>query len=247
MPIIIGRDPFRAAKSRDTALSRQIARPGDAPSDVRHRRPGTFKPGCNLAFDVDAEMSGAEPLALLDRWLAEAREAGVPEPASVAFVTVGEGGRPSARTVSLKRLEDRALVFTTALWTRKAREIEGNPHVSLLFHWPAIGRQVHIAGRAAVAERELAVELFSERELSHRVQTLVSRQGEPIEDIEPLRARHAHLMEALEAPPECPADWGAIRVLADAVEFMRLAPDRIHDRLLHERTGDSWRVIRLSP
>ena len=118
-----------------------------------------------------------EPLSLLGDWLTEARAAGVPEPASVALVTVGEGGRPSARTVLLKRLEDRALLFTSALWTRKAREIEANPHVALLFYWPTLGRQVHITGEAVVAERELAVELFSERELSHRVQTLVSRQG----------------------------------------------------------------------
>jgi pyridoxamine 5'-phosphate oxidase len=203
--------------------------------------------GDNLALNVEDETNREEPFTLLDRWLADAREAGVPEPASVAFVTVGAGGRPSARTVSLKRLEDHALVFTSALWTRKAHEIEGNPHVSLLFRWPEIGRQVHVAGRAVLAERELAVELFSERELAHQVQTLVSRQGEPIEDIEPLHARHAHLMEALEAPPECPPDWGAIRVSADAVEFFSEAPDRIHDRLLYERTGDSWRVVRLSP
>jgi pyridoxamine 5'-phosphate oxidase len=192
-------------------------------------------------------MNEEEPLALLDRWLAEARAAGVPEPGSVAFVTVGEGGRPSARTVLLKRLEDRALLFSSALWTRKAREIEDNPHVALLFYWPTIGRQIHITGQAAVAERELAVELFSERELSHRVQTLVSRQGEPIEDVEPLRARHAHLMDALEAAPECPPDWGALRVVPDAVEFWRQAPDRMHDRLLYQRSGERWRSSRLSP
>jgi pyridoxamine 5'-phosphate oxidase len=196
---------------------------------------------------MEPEMNSEEPLALLDRWLTDAHDAGVPEPASVAFVTVGEGGRPSARTVSLKRVEDHALVFTSALWTRKAREIEGNPHVALLFHWPAIGRQVHIAGQAAVTERELAVELFSERDRANQVQTLVSRQGEPIEDIEPLHARHAHLMEALEAPPECPPDWGAIRVSPDAIEFFCEAPDRIHDRLLYERAGESWRLLRLSP
>jgi pyridoxamine 5'-phosphate oxidase len=189
-------------------------------------------------IDVGAESNGERPLVLLDRWLSEARAAGVPEPGSVAFVTVGEGGRPSARTVSLKRLEDDALVFTSALWTRKAREIELNPQVALLFHWPTLGRQVHIAGLAAVAERELAVQLFSERELSHRVQTLVSRQGEPIDQIEVLRARHAHLMEALEAPPECPPDWGAIRVIPNAVEFWLQAPDRMHDRLLYERVDD---------
>ena len=184
---------------------------------------------------------------LLERWLAEVRAAGVPEPGSVAFVTVGEGGRPSARTVLLKRVEDGALVFTSALWTRKARELRANPHVALLFYWPTVGRQVHVAGHAAVAERELAVELFAERELAHQVQTLVSRQGEPVEEVEPLRARHAHLMSVMESPPECPADWGAIRVVPEAVEFWCQAPDRLHDRLLYERAGDGWRTSRLSP
>lgn len=86
-------------------------------------------------------MDRIEPLAELREWIEDARRAGAPQPASVAFVTVGVDGRPSARTVTLKRLEDDALVFTTALWTRKAKEIEANPHVALLFHWPALGRQ----------------------------------------------------------------------------------------------------------
>jgi pyridoxamine 5'-phosphate oxidase len=188
-----------------------------------------------------------DPLRLLERWLVQAKAARAPQPESVAFVTVDEAGRPSARTVLLKRVEHDALVFTSALWTRKVRELEANPHVSLLFYWPTLGRQVHIAGRAVLAERELAVELFCERNLSHRVQTLVSRQGEPIEDIQPLRDRHAHLMNALEAPPECPSDWGAIRVVPDAVEFWSQAPDRMHDRLLYERAGERWSDSRLSP
>jgi pyridoxamine-phosphate oxidase len=196
---------------------------------------------------VEPETNEQEPLPLLDRWLAEARAAGVAEPGAVTFVTVGEGAHPSARTVLLKRLEDRALLFSSALWTRKAHEIESNPHVALLFYWPTVGRQVHITGEAILAERELAVELFSERDLSHRVQTLVSRQGEAIEDIRLLRDRHAHLMEVLEAPPDCPPDWGAIRVLPETVEFWSEAPDRMHERLLYERAGEHWRASRLAP
>jgi pyridoxamine 5'-phosphate oxidase len=188
-----------------------------------------------------------EPLSILAEWLEQARVAGVPEPESVAFVTVASDGHPSARTVLLKRLHDDALVFTSALWTRKAQQLAENPHVALLFYWPTIGRQVHITGEAMVAERELAVELFAERELSHRVQTLVSRQGQEIEDLEPLRARHAHLMQALEAPPECPPDWGAIRVVAETVEFWVQAPDRMHERRLYERTGEGWRISLLAP
>jgi pyridoxamine-phosphate oxidase len=196
---------------------------------------------------LDPSDAPREPHTLLSQWLDDAREAGVAEPSSVAFVTVGDSGRPSARTVSLKRIEDDALLFTSALWTRKARELEHNPHVALLFHWPSLGRQVHVAGEAAIAERALAEELFDERDMPHRLQTLVSRQGEPIEDLHPLRERLAHLRKTMEAPPRCPPDWGALRVRAEAVEFWLKDDDRLHDRLLYERSRDGWSITRLSP
>jgi pyridoxamine 5'-phosphate oxidase len=135
--------------------------------------------------------SRSDPLVELAAWIEEARNEGLPQPGSVAFVTVSAEGRPSARTVNLKRLERDALIFTSALWTRKAKEIETNPNVSLLFHWPALGRQAHITGEAAIAERALAEELFSQRDLLHQLQTVVSRQGEAIDALDPLRDRLA--------------------------------------------------------
>jgi pyridoxamine 5'-phosphate oxidase len=188
------------------------------------------------------------PLHVLATWLQDARQAGAPAPQSVTFVTVGAGGRPSARTVSLKRLDSDTLTFTSALWTRKAKELQENPNVALLFYWPALGRQVHVTGEAALAERELARELFAERDLPNQLQTIVSRQGTPIGDLAPLRARHKHLAQAMEAPPECPDDWGAMCVKPDTVELWQEAPDRLHDRWLYQRDDDGeWQVIRLAP
>jgi pyridoxamine 5'-phosphate oxidase len=187
------------------------------------------------------------PLRELEVWIEEARAEGLPQPASVAFVTVGEGGRPSARTVNLKRIEDDALLFTSALWTRKAREIEANPQVALLFHWPALGRQVHVTGEAALAERALAEELFDERDLGHRLQTTVSRQGEPIDDLDHLRDRLAHLVTVQETAPTCPEDWGALRVRPETVELWSEAPDRMHERRLFERVDGGWTVTLLAP
>jgi pyridoxamine 5'-phosphate oxidase len=192
-------------------------------------------------------MPGDDPIRELGRWINEAGEAGAPLPASVAFVTVGGGGRPSARTVSLKRIEDDALVFSSALWTRKARELEANPHVALLFHWPELGRQAHLTGEASVAERALAEELFAERDPGHRLQTIVSRQGEPIESLEPLRDRLAHLAEVQETAPACPPDWGALRVRPQTVELWSEAADRLHERRLFERDGAGWTVTLLAP
>lgn len=192
-------------------------------------------------------MQQCNPIAELGRWIEEAAEAGVQKPASVAFVTAGAGGQPSARTVTLKRLEDDALLFTSALWTRKAREIEANPLVALLFHWPALGRQAHLTGAAELAERALAEELFAQRDLPHQLQTVVSRQGESIENLEPLRDRLAHLAAVQETAPACPPDWGALRVRPQTVELLTEADDRLHERRLFEREDEGWRLTLLAP
>lgn len=189
----------------------------------------------------------ANPMEELEKWIYEARKANAPTPSSVAFVTVGPDGRPSARTVSIKRIDRDALVFTTALWTRKAHELQSNPYVAFLFHWPSLGRQAHVTGEAVLAERQLAQELFSERDLSHQMQTVVSRQGTQITDLQPLRARLAHLSARMETPPLCPEDWGAIRVHPNTVEFWTEAPDRLHDRRLYKREGEEWTITRLAP
>jgi pyridoxamine 5'-phosphate oxidase len=187
------------------------------------------------------------PIRELEAWIEEARERGVREPAAAAFVTVGAGGRPSARTVNLKRIEDDALVFSSALWTRKAREIEANPQVALLFYWRELGRQVHVAGEAALAERALAEELFAERDLFHQLQTVVSRQGEPIDDLGELRGRLSHLAEVQETVPPCPEDWGALRVRPEAIELWSEAENRIHERRLFQREGSGWAQTLLAP
>ena len=187
------------------------------------------------------------PLRLLGEWIEEARDRGLAQPASVAFATVGADGRPSARTVNVKRLEEDALLFTSALWTRKAREVEANPNVALLFHWPALGRQAHAMGRAELTDRALAEELFDDRDLHHQLQTVVSRQGEPIEGLGPLRERLSHLAQVQETAPPCPPDWGALRVRPEIVELWSEADDRIHERRLFAREGDGWSETLLSP
>jgi pyridoxamine 5'-phosphate oxidase len=162
--------------------------------------------------------------------------------------TVGKDGRPSVRVVSLKRLDDDGLVFTTALWTRKADELRGNPQVAAVFHWPSLGRQARIEGSTEIADRSLAEELFASRPRSHQLQALVSRQGEEIADLDCLRARLGALQTELgDEPIACPADWGVVRIRPQCFEFWEEGADRLHNRTLFELTGEGWRRSRLAP
>jgi pyridoxamine 5'-phosphate oxidase len=189
-----------------------------------------------------------EPMEILGRWLKEAEEAGVPAPRAMSLATATGDGRPSARLVSLKRLTDDALIFTTALWTRKIGELRDNPHAATTFYWPALGRQVRVEGRAEIAERALAEELFAERPRSHQLQAHVSRQGEEIEGLDQLRRRLEALRAELgEGPVPCPDDWGAVRLRPDRIEFWEEGEDRLHSRRLYEAGADGWRQSLLAP
>ena len=107
---------------------------------------------------------------------------------------------------------------------------------------------MRVEGRAEIAERELAEELFAERPRSHQLQAIVSRQGETIDDLGVLRARLDELKTETDAQlVPCPADWGAIRVKPDVVELWSEGGDRLHERRLFERNGDDWTAALLSP
>ncbi len=197
---------------------------------------------------AESDRATGDPLATLARWLEQAAEAGVPAPRAMTLATATVDGRPSARLVTLKELDGEALVFTTALWTRKVEELRANPRVAATFYWPTLGRQARVEGRAEIAERELAERLFAGRPRSHQLQAHVSRQGEEIESPEVLRTRLEELRADLgDDPVPCPDDWGAVRLIPDRVEFWEEAEDRLHDRELFERDGAAWRRSLLAP
>ena len=197
---------------------------------------------------AEVQTAMGEPLEVLHRWLVDAHQAGVVAPRAMTLATATADGRPSARLVTLKELAADALVFTTALRTRKVEELRANPRVAVTFYWPALGRQARIEGAAEIGGRELAERLFAGRPRSHQLQARVSRQGEEIEDLDELRARLAALQAELgERQVPCPEDWGAIRVIPDRVEFWQEAEDRLHRRELYEATDGDWCRSLLAP
>ena len=91
------------------------------------------------------EIVEAEPLAPFRRWLEEAWK-GEPNAHAMTLATASTDGRPSARMVLLKDLDDRGFVFYTNLESRKSKELFVNPHAALCFLWKSLNRQVRIEG-----------------------------------------------------------------------------------------------------
>jgi len=183
-------------------------------------------------------------------WFDEAREADeVVEPNAMIFATAGGDGRPSARTVLLKAIDERGFVLYTNLDSRKGREAGENPRGCLLFPWHPLERQVIVAGAIEPVDAADADAYFASRPYGARIGALASPQSQPIADRAVLEAAQAELEARY--PPEDevprPGRWSGLRVVPETVEFWQGRPNRLHDRLRYRREGDAWTVERLAP
>jgi pyridoxamine 5'-phosphate oxidase len=188
-------------------------------------------------------------LAQLERWLADAVEAGVPEANAMIVATASATGRPSARTVLLKGLDERGLVFYTHYTSRKGRELAENPQAGVVFPWHAIERQVRIEGRAERVAAEESDAYFASRPHGSRLGALASPQSEVIASRDVLERAAADLAVRYPEgePVPRPENWGGIRIVPESVEFWQGRPDRLHDRLRYRLGGGRWTTERLAP
>ena len=79
-------------------------------------------------------------------WFDDAVAHGVPQPEAMTVASVDIDGRPSARMVLLRGLDDRGFTFFTNYGSRKAGELDANPYAAIVFHWPEVLRQVRATG-----------------------------------------------------------------------------------------------------
>jgi pyridoxamine 5'-phosphate oxidase len=188
-------------------------------------------------------------LAQLRQWLRVATEAGLPEPNAMVLATADPGGQPSARTVLLKGLDERGLVFFTNYGSRKATELAANPRASLVLPWHPIGRQVVVLGRAERIARAETVAYFAGRPRDSQLGAWASPQSQVVADRAALDAAFAETADRYGGDVEIPAPphWGGLRVVPDSVEFWQGREARLHDRLRYRDTGSGWIVERLGP
>ena len=189
-----------------------------------------------------------EPLTLIRDWIEDARTAGTSLPDAFQLATAEPGGAPSVRTVIVKEVDDRGLVITTALDSRKARELLRNPRCALVAWWPGLGRQLRVAGRAVPLERATAERIWAGRGVPNRLASLVSPQGQEIASLDELRSAAARATARHGEDIPCPYGWGGFRVIPDAIELWTEAEDRMQERIEFLRAADgSWRRRMLAP
>ncbi|GGV52063.1 pyridoxamine 5'-phosphate oxidase [Streptomyces griseoflavus] len=193
----------------------------------------------------------ATPVEQFARWFQQAAtDGGLFEPNAVIVSTADAEGRPSSRTVLLKHFDGDGFVFYTNYGSRKGRDLAENPHVSLLFPWHPMARQVIVTGTARRTGRDETAAYFRTRPHGSQLGAWASGQSSVIAGRAELDASYAGLAarypegEQVPVPPH----WGGFRVTPRTVEFWQGRENRLHDRLRYvAEAGGGWRVERLAP
>src|SRR4051812_45422807 len=196
---------------------------------------------------LDEHDVAPDPIAQFQRWFDEAVAAKMPMVNSMTLATAAADGRPSARIVLLKGVDARGFVFYTNYASRKGAELAANPVAALLFHWVELEREIRIEGRVEKVTAAESDDYFASRPLGSRHAAIASPQSEVVANGAKLETLFADAEKNQGPTPNRPEHWGGYRVLPSAIEFWQGRANRLHDRVLYTRVGESWKTERLAP
>ncbi|HEY6246371.1 MAG TPA: pyridoxamine 5'-phosphate oxidase [Pyrinomonadaceae bacterium] len=203
----------------------------------------------NTQETLDEQLIDRDPIAQFRRWFADAVAAELPLPEAMSLSTITPEGKPTARMVLLKRVDDEGFVFFTNYNSAKAHDLAENPSACLVFFWPQLERQVRIEGVVSKTSAAESREYFATRPRGSQIGAWASPQSEVIPGREVLEQRRAELEDFYrDREIQWPEHWGGYSLKPERIEFWKGRRDRLHDRILYVRQSDaSWVIQRLAP
>lgn len=189
-----------------------------------------------------------DPIQQFKKWFKDAVDAQLYEPNVMTLATADTDGKPSARIVLLKGVDENGFVFYTNYESKKGQELIENPQAALVFFWAELERQVRIEGVVTKVDEQTSAEYFHSRPIGSQIGASASPQSKVISDRKLLEEQVAVLTaqyEGKEIPR--PLNWGGYLIEPTYLEFWQGRSSRLHDRIIYDLVEGSWIINRLAP
>ena len=194
------------------------------------------------------EEAATNPFEQFTNWFDEAVESNIDEVNAMTLATVNAEGKPSARIVLLKGLNDTGFTFYSNYESHKAKEMAGNSNVALVFFWKELERQIRIEGTVKKASEDVSDTYFNSRPEESRIGAWSSPQSEIIPSREILEEHVLDIKAKFEGKEITrPSFWGGYTVEPVLFEFWQGRSSRLHDRIEYVKSEIGWIKRRLAP
>tara|TARA_Y100001935_G_C17120124_1_gene415303 strand:- start:148 stop:747 length:600 start_codon:yes stop_codon:yes gene_type:complete len=188
------------------------------------------------------------PFDKFESWYEQASDAEL-EANAMTISTVDQSNHPSSRVVLLKSFHNKEFVFYTNFESKKGRQIQKNPAVSICFHWKSIKKQIRIQGIAEAVDDSVADEYFATRDRASQIGAWASAQSRSLTSRESLE-KSIKLLENEFANKTIPRPhyWSGFRVKPSNFEFWEEMPHRLHKRIFYQQDDHgNWKDSLLFP
>lgn len=193
-------------------------------------------------------------MALLDEALQQFRElfdGGMKllrEPAAMSLATADRRGRPSVRTVLLKRFDREGFVFYTNTASRKGRELAENPYAAICIYWQDAHRQAQVSGFVEKVSDKEADDYWRTRSRGSQLGAWSSRQSMLLQDRSELLSRFEEYKKKFAGKKVPRPDfWTGYRLQPDLIEFWQGHPDRLNRRVRYYVDNGDWKKTEVFP
>ena len=188
------------------------------------------------------------PITQFKSWFDHAVSAKIYEPNVMTLATADKAGKPDARIVLLKGVDEDGFRFYTNYLSQKGKELKRNPQACLVFFWPELERQVRIEGTVEKLDKEASEQYFYSRPKDSQIGAIASPQSQIIPNRAFLEEKVAEITLKNEGKTIAkPAHWGGYIVKPTRIEFWQGRSNRLHDRINYEWIKNEWVKSRLAP
>lgn len=191
---------------------------------------------------------GPDPIAALQHWIDEARDAQLGDEPVVTLATADHSGAPDARLVVMRSISEDGLTFYNDSRSPKGQQLAEEPRAAMLAYWEALGRQVRVRGKVEVLAPDMSDAAFGSRERRSQIGYWANEQSAPISDRTALEKNFDTVTNRFEGKnlPR-PDHWVLCSLRPGSIEFWQSGDRHLHDRIAYTIVNGKWQAERLQP